>query len=291
MARRELMAALLVAGTLSASCAVIGGLGDYKEVACVGACDGSGTDSGTSDGAAPSDGGGGPDAPAPDGGANPDGSVNGFCASAGPHTLCDDFDTSVDAGWTNSEVSQGGVVAVSTTEFLSPPGSLTATLPARAPNAAAWAFRLLNFPTTSTTVHFEGAVRGCAVGTGYAAFLSLQGWMGTSKVSGIDVGVRPTGASFETYVNVAHDGVNTGYTLGPALPTNRFTTIAIDVTLSSTATGSLKVLLDGAVKVDTTAIITDSTKAISRRAFWAGGYVDGTPACTAGIDNVIVDVK
>src|SRR5687767_5784309 len=34
-----------------------------------------------------------------------------FCAAAGAHTLCDDFDTTADAGWTRFEQSGGGTGA------------------------------------------------------------------------------------------------------------------------------------------------------------------------------------
>src|SRR5436309_3408531 len=44
-----------------------------------------------------------------------------FCASAGPHEVCDDFDTTADAGWTAVDPAGGGAGTKDTLVFFSAP--------------------------------------------------------------------------------------------------------------------------------------------------------------------------
>lgn len=213
-----------------------------------------------------------------------------FCATAGPHTLCDDFDTTADAGWTQFATYGGGTGAKDLVDFVSPPAAFALTTPALAPDGGeAWLFPVLAVPLATKHVRVEAKVRACS-GAGEYVFLSVNSLTTTDDYGAIDVGIQRTAAGTETYLTVKHDAFSKTFSLGPALPSTRFTRLVLDTDIDKT-NGSVKLSIDGTVVVDAKNVSTDQSGNLKRRAAWAGLYAYEAPACTARIDDVAIDAQ
>lgn len=255
--------------------------------------------SGLSDGALPADPAVEAGPPAVIDGAVPDGVIpvdagtsdaapKGFCEAAGPHTLCDDFDTTADPGWTSFETFGGGSGARDLGVFASPPASYAVKTPMVSPDGGeAWMFPVRAIPIATKHVHLEAKVQACAI-VGNYVFLSINN--NATTYGTIDFGTRPTANGAETFMVIRHDGLSKDFKLGPALPSTRFASVVIDTDIDKTS-GSVKLSIDGAVVVDATNLPTDQAAPVTRRSVFAGLYAYGSPACSARIDDVIVDAN
>ncbi len=214
----------------------------------------------------------------------------GFCAGAGIHTLCDDFDTSADAGWSSFEAFGGGTGAADLGVFASPPASYAATAPTTSPDAGeAWMFPIRKVPITSTHVRLEAKVQACSAGN--FVFLSINNNAAGNKYGAIDFGTRPIAGGFETFMLLKHDAYTKDYKLGAALPSTRFVKVVIETDIAKAATGTLKLTMDGVVVVNDTNLPTDQSSAVTKRSVFAGVYAFETSACTARIDDVLIDAN
>lgn len=232
-------------------------------------------------------------------GAVPDGAVavdagtsdaapKGFCEAAGPHTLCDDFDTTADPGWTSFEKFGGGSGARDLGVFASPPASYAVQTPMVSPDGGeAWMFPVRVIPITTKHVHLEAKVQACAT-VGDYIFLGINNTATTYGT--IDFGTRPTASGAETFMVIRHDGLTKDFKLGPALPSTRFVSVVIDTDIDTTV-GSVKLSIDGVVVVNATNLPTDQTTPVTKRTVFAGVYSYKSPACSARIDDVIIDVN
>ena len=213
-----------------------------------------------------------------------------FCVSAGAHTLCDDFDTTADAGWTVFDTFGGGTGARDLAVFASPPAAYAVTTPMVSPDGGeAWMFPVRRLPVAITHVHLEAKVQACAT-VGDYVLLSINNRTATDAYGTIDFGVRPTADGSETFMVVKHDAFSKDFKLGPALPSTRFVRVAIDTDISKTS-GSVKLSIDGAVVVDATNLPTDQAATVTKRSAFVGVYAYESAACTARIDDVLLDAK
>lgn len=231
-------------------------------------------------------------------GAAPDAAADGdadaspttFCASAGPHTLCEDFDTAVVAGFSVVDDFGGGKGEKDTTQSFSPPASFRLTTPQVATAKEAWLLPTLTLPNAAKHVHVEAKVQACADGGDYV-FMSVNNSAAADSYGAIDVGIHPIAGGFETYMIVKHDAFSKTFSLGPPLSSTRFTRLVLDTDIDKTTNGAVKLAIDGVVVVDTKSIATDQAGTVVSRAAWAGLYSYQSPACTAHVDDIIIDVQ
>lgn len=213
-----------------------------------------------------------------------------FCATAGPHTLCDDFDTTTDAGWTRFASHGGGTGAKDLVDFVSPPAAFALTTPSLPPDGGeAWLFPILAVPLPTRHVRVEAKVKACSAAGAYV-FLSVNSTTAADDYSAIDMGIQPTATGAETYLTVKHDTFSKTFSLGAALPSTRFSRIVLDTDIDKTS-GSVKLSIDGTLVVDVKNLPTDHSGAVARRAAWAGLYAYEAPACTARVDDVAIDAQ
>jgi hypothetical protein len=212
-----------------------------------------------------------------------------FCESAGVHTLCDDFDTPTNAGWTEFGTYGGGTFAKDTMTFFSPPASLALSTPLVVDGGEAWLFPLKSVPTATTHVHVEAKVQGCGSEGNYV-FVSVNSRTATNAYGAIDLGVQPIPGGSETYLSVRHDAYSKSFSLGAALPSTRFTKLVLD-TITDKTSGTVQLWIDGVLVVDAKNLPTDQSAAVTKRAVFTGLYSYESPACTARIDDVIIDAN
>ena len=210
------------------------------------------------------------------------------CANAGPHTLCDDFDTTTDAGWSQFSTFGGGSRARDLIYFVSPPASLGVATPTVASDAGeAWYLPTRKLPIATTHVRIEAQIMACNA-TGEYTFLTVNSVTAANAYGAIDVGIKQTQSGMETYLTVKHDALSKTYSLGTALPSTRFSHLVLETNIHKTA-GSVKLSIDGTVVVDATNLSTDQSVTPSKRGAFAGVYSFASPACTVRLDDVVID--
>lgn len=213
-----------------------------------------------------------------------------FCAKAGPHTLCDDFDTTADAGWTLFSKFGGGAASKSVTSFNSAPASFGLITPAVSPDAGeAWFFPARRVPVSTTHVRIEVQIKACNV-TGEYTFLSVNSFTAGNAYGAVDVGITDTATGMQTYLAIKHDAFLQTYLLGAALPSSRFAHVVLETDLSKT-NGSVKLVIDGTAVVNAKSLSTDQNVTPAQRTAWAGVYSYASPACTVRIDDVVIDAQ
>ncbi len=215
--------------------------------------------------------------------------ATGFCANAGAHFFCADFDEgNVGAGWSTVGAGANGQLALDTTTSTSPPASAKIGGDA---NTSASLLKYLS-PTVPSKVHVEVDVIGCPVPS--AGVVSL-----------LNVGQDMSGNTGENALRVQSDGTTdfiidaypgdggeayNKYVLPMALPTTSFTHVTLDVVLSQTngsvtmSFGSTQVLSVSGIPTSSASVV-DSYVLIETRTFQV------TAASTAWFDDVIVDVQ
>lgn len=215
--------------------------------------------------------------------------ATGFCANAGAHFFCADFDEgNVGAGWSTVGAGSNGQLGLDTTASTSAPAS------AKIGGDANTSASLLEYlsPTVPSKVHVEVDVIGCPVPS--AGVVSL-----------INVGQDMSGNTGENVLRVQSDGTTdfiidaypgdgaesyNKYVLPMALSTTSFTHVTLEVVLSET-NGSVTMSFGGTQVLSVSGIptasanVVDSYVVIETRAFQV------TAASTAWFDNVIVDVR
>lgn len=214
--------------------------------------------------------------------------TTGFCANAGSHFFCADFDEgSVGAGWSSVGAGSNGQLALDTTKHTSAPAS---ALIGGDANTSASLLKYLT-PTVPPHVHVEVDVIGCP--TPSAGVVSL-----------LNVGQDMPGNTGENVLRVQSDGttdfiidaypgdggeVYNKYVLTSSLSTTSFTHVTLDVVLSETngsvtmSFGSTQVLSQSGIPTSS-ANVTDTYVAIETRAYQA------TAASTAWFDSLTVDL-
>ena len=99
----------------------------------------------------------------------------------------------------------------------------------------------------------------------------------------------PFASGLATYVAIRRDDEPTVVIpAGAPLDPSRFSHVVLDLFLDAT-NGSVKLTVDGAVRVDKVGIGTDHTATGTDRTFWAGAYAYDSPACAVRIDDVVLD--
>lgn len=207
----------------------------------------------------------------------------GFCANRDAYFVCDDFDGTFDAGW--SELLFGDAsIGTTDTFFVSPPRALLATrgkttVPSET-GIGAFLFKQVDPKLKNALV--EADVRSCMPTAGFINHFAFY-----DDKSAVATGVAFNGAP-KAFSFAALEGTfgTPFYALDP-LPPHRFAHLRWTVRFDP-AVGSLKLEVDGKVVIDAQNIAT-SLNTVSERALQVG-VLSGqdNPECKVFIDNVTV---
>ncbi|HEX8789763.1 MAG TPA: hypothetical protein VF765_02345 [Polyangiaceae bacterium] len=216
-------------------------------------------------------------------------STTGFCANAGAHFFCADFDEgNVGAGWSTVGAGSNGQLALDTTTSTSPPAS------ARIGGDASTSASLLKYlsPTVPAHVHVDVDVIACPAPS--AGVVSL-----------LNVGQDMSGNTGENVLRVQSDGTTdfiidaypgdgaeayNKYVLPSALSTTKFTHVTLDVGLSET-NGSVTMSFDGTQVLSVSGIPTSSANVVDSYVVIEARTFQVTAAATAWFDSLTVDVQ
>ena len=212
-----------------------------------------------------------------------------FCANAGTHSFCSDFDEqNALAAWSAALVSANATTPGLDTDAVSPPSSLRSVLP-DATSADSYARLQKLFSTQATSAHVDLQVKlgskACTASDGNSYFELLK--IGDNLDDGVEIKVDSTG--WYAHVDFALNDAGTTqadqyFSATPSVDV--WHRVVVDVTFG--VAGSVHITVDGPGVVDLPNVDTSSVDSAS---FLVGMYSTGScPANDVRFDDVVIDV-
>jgi hypothetical protein len=207
-----------------------------------------------------------------------------FCASAGSHFFCDDFDVSADpaATWTSSSLAGGALLTLDTGSKVSAPASGRATLPAAAAgNDGAHAYLHKDVPAGHVVVDAKVRIEpGSLSSTAFVAYLTVESATARFVLLRAD----------QMYVSFGVTSIPVVVPVKVAMALDTFVHVVLDVDFTQ-AQGSYTLTLDDNFAASGTL---PSAVASTSCTVTAGIGCTSPAACdTAGVDydDFIIDTK